>query len=60
VRRLIAFVSRLYPVAWQTRYGIEIQALLEDVRLGLASPHTPGFSALMPLGIGDQWNGKPG
>lgn len=31
MKRIIQFVSRLYPASWKHRYGIEFDALLEDV-----------------------------
>jgi len=31
MKRIIQFVSRLYPASWQRRYGVEFDALLEDV-----------------------------
>lgn len=31
MKRIIQCVSRLYPASWQRRYGIEFDALLEDV-----------------------------
>ena len=41
MRRLIWFVSRLYPAAWRARYGVEFQALVEDV--------SPGFGDIFDI-----------
>ena len=32
--KLIRFASRLYPAAWRARYGVEFEALLEDIGPG--------------------------
>ena len=41
MKRLISLVSRLYPAAWRARYGVEFQALLDDVN--------PGFGDLLDI-----------
>ena len=32
MRRLARWAARLYPAAWRARYGVEMEALLEDAR----------------------------
>lgn len=32
MRRLVRWAARLYPAAWRARYGVEMEALLEDAR----------------------------
>ena len=34
MRTLARWVARLYPEAWRSRYGVELEALLEDVGPG--------------------------
>src|ERR1017187_3405692 len=34
MKRLVRWAVRLYPAAWRARYGVEMEALLEDVGPG--------------------------
>jgi hypothetical protein len=34
MRRLLRLAARIYPAAWRDRYGIEFQALLDDMKPG--------------------------
>jgi capsular polysaccharide biosynthesis protein len=34
MRRLVRWAARLYPAAWRARYGVEMEALLEDAGAG--------------------------
>lgn len=34
MRRLLAWATRLYPRSWRTRYGAELEALIDDLDPG--------------------------
>jgi len=54
--RVIRFIARLYPLAWRRRYGVEFDALLEDVRPdGRTAADVFGGAIAMQIGNWKSW-----
>jgi len=41
MKTLVRWAVRLYPAAWRARYGVEMEALLEELALAAATCGIP-------------------